>query len=231
MKKLVIAFFSISLAAFMIFLFAGCGKLSDNEKLISDVRYGIFDGQCEEFTVTFVYGMREEPYNFDGISNRKVEFGIISVIFNDDISENETVCFSLNVSGDIISGTLEKSPFTDEYMVDIEKICSDSDTISLEISFASEDNPNESKTINLANKNASWEIDYTEAFSNGIEALANEMKEITEANETYEIYVKILTEQKSNFGTYFWAVSIVSSSGTRNSVVFSTNSKNILVKN
>jgi len=40
-----------------------------------------------------------------------------------------------------------------------------------------------------------------------------------------------LNEQQTNFGKYFWAVSIVSKSGVRHSVVFSTDSEDVLVKN
>lgn len=227
MKKIIITFCSISLIALMLFLFSGCQSLN-NEELISDLRYGIFDGEGETYNATFTYGLREKPYYPDGIVNPKVEFGIISVIFAEKINDGDTVYYSIKINDNIISGILEKSPYTDQYMADIGRICSDSDLITLEIYFESNSTP---QVISLTNKNLSWNIDYKEAFKNGIEALAENIKEFKEKKSSYEVQVKILNEQQTNFGVYFWSVTIISSEGDKHNVVFATNSPDILLKN
>ena len=50
-------------------------------------------------------------------------------------------------------------------------------------------------------------------------------------NGVYEIYVKIISEQETNFGTYYWTVSVIGTNGDKHSVVFGVNSDEILVKN
>lgn len=209
-------------------VFSGCST-ENNDNHISDIRYGIFDGQCESYTVTFMYGLRENPYFPDGVANKKVEFGIISVAFVEKLSEDETVYFSLEINGNILSGTLEKSPYTDDYMTDIGKICSDSDSLYLDIYF--EKSETQIQKLALTNKSSQWEVDYNEALKNGVTALSEEIKRILNKEQTYEIHVKILEEKQTNFGVYFWSVSVISSSGLKHNIVFSTSSLDILVKN
>lgn len=232
MKKYLIIFAFITMAAFMVALFSGCSDgVGTNNSNVSDVRYGIFDGECEEYNATFVYGMRENPYNSDGISNKNVEFGILSVVFLERIDEKETVNFSLTINDNTINGKLEKSPYTSEYMADIGTTCPDDATISLKISLASNDNSSSDKSITLTNQNLSWEINYENAYKIGTEALSEEVKALNKSKTGYEVYVKIITQQQTNFGTYFWAVSIVSTSGEKHTVIFTPHSEEILVKN
>ncbi|MDD4110710.1 MAG: hypothetical protein PHS54_04070 [Clostridia bacterium] len=225
MKKYLLLLFIVP----MFFLFVGCAlSLNKNENYISDIRYGIFDGECEKYSITFVYGLRENPYYPDGVANEKVEFGIISVIFQEKIEDNETVYYSLKINDNVITGTLEKSPYTNQYMADIGKICENTDTLVLDVYFESDTT---STPLNLTNKNKDWDLDYNDAFSNGTTALSNEIKEFIKNEKSYEIQVKILNEQQTNFGVYFWSVTIISSSGDKHNVVFGTDSTDILVKN
>lgn len=232
MKKYIFIILSVALVAFMVVLFSGCSAyIKDNSANVSDIRYGVFDAECEAYTATFTYGMRENPYSPDGRANTKVEFGIISVIFTERLDGKETVAFTLKINDNIVSGTLEKSPFTDEYMADIGAVCADGDSLNLEINLNNGDSTAENMSTSMINKNSSWNINYEKAFIVGVSALANEIKEIQKANCSYEIYVKIITEQQTNFGTYFWAVSIIPSIGEKHTVVFTQDSEQILVKN
>lgn len=229
MKKIFVTFFSISLLAFIVFLFSGCGAEIDNyREYLSDIRYGVFDGQCESYNVTFTYGLREKPYSPNGIASPKVEFGIISVLFDEKIEDDDIAYYSLKINNDIVAGKLEKSPYTNQYMADIGSICSDTDILTLEIYLASDTN---SKSTTLINKNLDWNINYEDAFINGVTALSEEINDFLKNNLTYEIQVKIINEQQTNFGSYFWSVTIISSSGIKHNVVFRVDSTDILVKN
>lgn len=226
MKKYLIIIACVTLVAFMVALFSGCSANSTTNN-ISDLRYGIFDGECEEYNASFVYGMRETPYNLDGISNKKVEFGIITVVFSSKIPDTETVTYSLKIDGETISGNLEKSPYSNEYMADVGKLCSDSSSLFLSIGREGE----ETTEISLTNRSNSWKINYSKAQELGLNALDAEISKFEESNLSYEIYVKIISQQQTNFGKYFWNISIVSSKGDKHSVLFSTESEDILVKN
>lgn len=227
MKKIVIAFSAVFLVSFMIFLFSGCTSNNYNN-LISDIRYGVFDAECEEYSVTFTYGLREKPYSPDGIVNEKVEFGIISVLFTGSINSKETVYYSIKINDNVTSGTLEKSPYTNQYMADIGKLCSDTDTISIEVYIGE---ATDITAVALKNKSADWKIDHEKALSKGIDALSAEINTLTKNKFTYEIQVKILNEQETNFGVYFWSFTLLSSDGGRYNVVFDIETGDILLKN
>ncbi len=225
MKKYLAIFLCLAVVAFASVMFVGCNQTT-TEDLISDARYGIYDGQTEGFNATFVYGLREDPYKMDGISNKKVEFGVVSVVFNSDLSEEDEINYTLTIGEETYSGTLEKSPYSNEYMANIGKSCDDNSTISLSITLNSE----QPVTIEMQNKNSTWNINFERAKEIGLEALKDDIAEIEDKGESYEIYVKIVGNQSSNFGTYYWIVSVVSPS-TRHNVTISPTSEEILVKN
>lgn len=226
MKKYLIIIGCVALVAFMVALFSGCSLQSSKEN-VSDIRYGIFDGECEEYNATFVYGIREKPYVLDGISNKGVEFGIITVVFSNRPSENETVSYSLKIGDETYSGTLEKSPYSNEYMADIGKLATEDSKMFLSVCVGSE----EETTTKLDNKSKLWQISSSKAKEIGLKALKSNIEKIENEKQNYEIYVKIISQQQTNFGKYYWNVSIVSEKGEKHSVLFSTNSEDILVKN
>lgn len=226
MKKYLIIIACVTLVAFMVALFSGCSANS-SENCISDLRYGIFDGECEEYNASFVYGMREKPYYLDGVSNKKVEFGIITVVFSSKPADNETVTYSLKLDNEIISGELEKSPYSNEYMADVGKLCSEDSIVSLKVSVSNENGTE----VNLTNKSKSWTISCSKAQELGLEALKTNIERFDKDGKTYEVYVKIISQQQTNFGKYYWNVSVVSKDGEKHSVLFSTESEDILVKN
>lgn len=228
MKKSIVMFSTIIFAILIIISFAGCTNNASIDKNVSDIRYRIFDGEFEDYSITLMCGLREKPYYLDGIANEKVEFAIISVLFLDEINESENVYFSLKVNEDIFSGILEKSPYTDQYMADVGRVFADTDNISIEVYL--NETANSDYEV-LTNKSVEWRIDYEKALKNGVAALSSEIDFFKKNGLSYEIHLKILTEQKSNFGEYFWSVSLISSEGRRHNVVFGINSTDILVKN
>ena len=50
-------------------------------------------------------------------------------------------------------------------------------------------------------------------------------------NGKTEFYLKIIYNNKSNYGQYFWAFSVIGEDGTKHNIIFSTNNGEILVKN
>ena len=225
MKNYLIAFMSLSLIVFMIFLFSGCTQ-SQNENNIADIRQEIFDCECEEFNATFVCGMRENPYQANGVANKLTEFGIISVVFESK-PQQENISYSLVLNNEkTFSGQLEKNPYSNEYMADVGFSVDPNSSLSLTISVGGEE-----KEIVLQNKSNSWTIKSEDALEIGLDAFKDEIANFNKNNETYELFVKIMTQQQTNFGKYYWNVSIVSSSGKKHNVVFSTENPEILLKN
>ncbi len=229
MKKYLIVFLSASIITLMVFMFSGCANNSSNQEFISDIRYGIFDGQNESYCATFTYGIRENPYKADGISKNTVEFGILSIVFNKTLSDETIVNFSIKINDDTITGLLEKNPYSNEYMVDIGTICSDNANISIEISLSDQELTN--KTLQLKNINSTWGINYLKALEIGNNEFKKLIDNYKKNNTSYEIFLKISTQQETNFGVYFWTFSIISELGEKHNIVFSVNNGEILVKN
>ena len=223
MKKIVLSISLCFVLFCLSFILIGCGNASTNiEDNISDIRYGVYDASNEQASATFIYGEREENYKVDGISNQRVDFGIISVNFKSKPSANE-IDFILKYDNSEITGKLEKSPFSSEYLADIGKQIDSNINLELTIEIDGEE-----IKFNLEKKNL--EINANQALKIGSKALNDEINKL-KSQGSCEYYLKIISDNKSNFGTYFWAFTVVSETGTKHNVVFSTNSENILVKN
>lgn len=225
MKKYFVLFGSLSLIVFIVMLFSGCSSSNIKEK-ITDFRYGVYDCSNDNLNVIFVYGLRENPYKYDGIVNNNMEFGIISVEFKDEINETDKIEYVLDIDDQSYYGNLEKNPYSTEYMANIGKICQNDSKLSITILI----NGIKQETLNLENKTILWKINSNQALEIGINSLKDKINEFEKNNQNYEIHVKILTQQKTNFGKYYWIVSIISKTEKHN-VIFSTQSEEILVKN
>lgn len=225
MKKLYITSCITICVLILAFLLVGCGSQNNNVcDNLSDARYGVFDAKNELISTTFIYGERENPYSPDGISNPKVNFGIISAVFPSKQPENE-FNFTLNADGKTFTGKLEKSPFTDEYLADIGSQITSNEPIELIIEM-----PEDKITLSLEKRSQNWEIDFEQALKIGEKALKNEISEMSK-NGSMEYYLKIISNSKINFGKYFWAFTAISENGEKHTVIFSPDSETILVKN
>lgn len=225
MKKYFIIIACAVIVAFMVALFSGCSSSSAISN-VSDDRYGVFDGECENFNATLIYGKRETPYKLDGIANELVDFAIISVNFPNKIAENEVVTYSLTAGDKKSSGNLERNPYTNEYMVDTKLALSGDETVNLVVQSDS----CEETSLSLTNRSKTWEIDHEKALELGAKSLKEEINAFKK-NGGYEIQIKIATQQKTNFGTYYWNFYVISTSGKRHSVLISVSNGEILVKN
>lgn len=225
MKKVYIASCVTICLLILAFLLVGCGTQNNNvSDNLSDARYGVFDARNEQLSTTFIYGERENPYKPDGTSNNKVNFGIISVTFSQKQTEN-VFDFTLKTGDKTFTGQLEKSPFTDEYLADIGSQITTNEPIELTLQLPSGD-----VNLTLEKRSENWEIDFDKALKIGENALKDEINKMTK-NGSMEYYLKIISNNKTNFGTYFWAFTAISENGEKHTVIFSPSNDTILVKN
>lgn len=202
----------------------GCGSKSINvSDNLSDVRFGVYDGKNSSIIATIIHGERENPYSPDGFANPRINFAIVSVSFSQKRLE-ESFKFELTDGDKTYSGTLEKSPFSNEYLADLGNLIT-SNEVSLTV--ITED---EQINLSLTNKSLNWTIDSSKALEIGENALKQEIKNLQNQGSC-EYYLKIISDNKSNFGSYFWAFTVISETGSKHNVVFSPYSDTILVKN
>ena len=222
MKKLV----CLMLVCGILFLAPlGCGQtlsaaIEDN---MSEIRRNVFEGQNDSLKVSFMSGEREDPYEYNGISEKNIDFGIFTVYFNEFIG-NYKVPFVATINEEKFEGMLEKNPYNESYMVDIEKSAADDAEIIISI--------NNMPAVVLENISSTWQVDYNQALELGKTYLNDELNEIYSSGKFQaECYLKHITDEKFISGQYFWSFYVVDTKFVRHTVMFDVNSGDLLVKN
>lgn len=197
------------------------------ENHIIEVRNNLFAGSDENFYATFCSGEREEPYNLDGVVNGKVEFGIITLAKNDNSKlKDDTYNFAITINGEIINGSLEKSPYDNTYSADIGKRVDD----NAEISFGVNINGVKFEEV-LYNESKNFKVTKEQAISIAGEELKNVLKEMKDENgKTKEAMVKILKDYSGETNKYFWYIGVVSADGKTAGILIDTQTGEIVSK-
>lgn len=225
MKKKILI---LSLLVMFVFGLSACGKSSIKlqDYLIED-RNNLFTAQDSLYCVTFSTGMREENYNFDGVVNNKVEFGVLTLMRNDSNPlANDNYSYTITINDEKLTGTMEKSPIDNSYAVDIEKKVDDNATINVQINFTGY-----KFNQDLVNTSKDFSVDKNSALSLANSELKEELKDITSDNNKIEVVMKILKDY-SNLDNckYYWYVGVVAKDGQTLGILIDSNSGEIVAK-
>ena len=150
---MVIAVCAVAFATF----FTGCGTSIKTDVInnMADIRYNLFVGQAENVSVNLMCGMRENPYQSDGIAKKNVQFGVITATFK--VHPTQIVHFALTVGSQTYAGVMEENPYNHTYMVDIEKIVSSEEGVYLTIE-------NVAQNMQLIPESKDWTVQYGQAL-------------------------------------------------------------------
>ena len=121
----------------LIFFASACSnsqKSTKNQEVIesslSEYRKNLFAGKTNNFIATFSSGEREDSYIMDGNKTKLVNFGVLTISFI--ISPDSTSPqFELKVNTNTYTGELERNPYDNTYVFDIETQVDDSNTLTL----------------------------------------------------------------------------------------------------
>jgi len=175
----------------------GCGSsyydlIKDN---MSDLRINFFEGQNENFSAELSCGYREKVFTYDGFSTNKVECGVLGITFFTTYSYQSVVAI-LNVDGQQQEYVLEKSPFENKYMVDLEKIYTGKNAITLTLK-------NSTSNVELKEVSNQWKINYESALKIGSDEFAIDLEKLYfNGKLNAEGYLKIVS--KPGFNQKFW---------------------------
>ena len=99
------------LVAICIFTLSACGKSNVNlSDYVIEKRENLFVASDNIYSVSFSTGTRESDYNFDGIVNEMVPFGVLTLTRNNNQSlANDTYSYIVTINDQTYSGFLEKS--------------------------------------------------------------------------------------------------------------------------
>lgn len=216
-------FVFIFLALVAVLILGGCKFDIKYEMLnnLSDVRYNLFEAVTQEAKVTLMCGLREEPYEYNGLSNRKCEFGVITVNFiNAQVADGFD--FSLQAGQKEYKGKLERNPYQHNYMADIEALIGDDENVYLTINGVGSE-----MVLVCISKN--WTVQYKNALEIATTHFETNAKQFFKNRKfNAECYLKIIYDENSDFETYLWYFGIVGTDSNRLSLVIDVNSGQIL---
>lgn len=219
MKK--IFFISIFvLIGFVLFYILNFG-ISDTTmyNITSQIQYNYFLLVNDKYKAEFSSGLREDYYEYDGISNPKVEYGIIKVSLNSFSGYAKEIEISLKIDGKVFSYILEKNPFEDCFMCDIEQIIQEKNKIEIFVNNIDDDYQILECISSL------WKTDYKKAQRYSFNILKDFIKQNLKLN--CECYLTIECEDNIN---YYWFFKVQTSKLESKIIVFDINTCEIVLK-
>ena len=188
----------------------------------SDIRYNIFVGQADGVAVNLMCGLRENPYNYDGKSCKKTDFGVLTATLKTRPTEN--VHFTITIDGAAQSGVLDENPYNHTFMADIEKIVDDESAVFITIEGVVEN-------MQMVCVSADWAVQYGDALDIAITSLEEEIKNAYQNRKfCAECYLKIVLDQANVDNPYYWCFMILKSDGTSKSIIFDVETGEILTE-
>lgn len=225
-KVLLILTLALSMAAFV-----GCGsnkkaETNFNNHLI-EIRNNLFAGEDGTYYATICTGQREQDYALDGVVNKLVPFGIVTLArLDNEMLDQDEYSFTLVINGENITGGLEKSPYDNTYSADIEQVIADDAEISLQIVV---DGTNFNQT--LTNVSSTFGVNKDRAISIACDELKDSVKSLSKEKGNYsEAFIKILKDYSGENNRYYWYVGIISPEGKTSGVLIDTTSGEIISK-
>lgn len=206
MKKRIVIFLSVLLLSASAVFLSACSApdITQNQRL-SELRSDILCGSAGDYSVVLVTGIRENPFEIDGVSQAdKVYFTVITVtVANyDPLSEYN---FTVSIGGQSYTGKLSRHPYNQSYSAEINAL-TDVPQMLLTLSRGATDTE-----ITLNSVKGEDFISAQKAF----EIAEKELKDAVAALETdYEIFVRLIENPINPGGGYFWYVAFISTNKT-----------------
>jgi len=170
---------------------------------LSETRMYMKHGETNCCKVQFFAGMREEPYLVNGVSEKKVAFGIINFESRTKRIDAEEIQGTLKIGEEVLPVTLERNPHGANFAADIERLVDAAQELVLTLTLGEG-----TEVFNLANAMAETAISWECA----LEIAVDEMQPQIRKAGKFECYVKIV-ESPVKGGGSFWYVRFVPEKG------------------
>lgn len=222
-NKVIFSFLGVCMCVALVF--GGCqvSSLENYKNQVSDIRENYFAGKSDNFYASFTSGMRESPYSFDGKSEEKVEFGVLTIAPKQALA-NTMLGYTISIDDQKYSGFFEESPFDNSYSADIEQKVDDSAKITLTVTDGQKE-----ENITLECVSCNFQIN----AENALDLAYNELKEDLQTlcqDKGYEVYVKIVADLTQNVQDKYWLVLFCCECGDSISAIISTTDGTCLAK-
>lgn len=197
--------FLAAATAFLLTLTAvGCGgTVAKYDSSISEIRDAVYEGAGDNFSVSAVSGLREDPFSADGKAEKKREFTVITVTPREFIP-NKLYNYTVSINGNEFTGVMSMHPFGETYSVEIAARTHEAE-LNVNVKSGSVD-----ETVALKNVVEDDDIDADKALDAAIKALQADLKPIRRGNSfDCEIYVRLIANPINAEGGYFWYVAFM----------------------
>ena len=211
-----------------LFAFVGCGKSKINlSDYLIEQRENLFTASDDLYSVSFSTGLREKDYNFDGVINEKVPFGVLTLTRNENLPlANDTYTYIVTINEQTHTGFLEKGN-NNSYSADLEVGTIGDETINVQISFTG-------YTFNqdLINTSSSFNVDSNTALSIAQKELGEDIQNLLkDKNTKIEVVMKLMKDFSSEeLKNYYWYVGIISTNGDTLGILIDANNSDIIAK-
>ena len=219
--KKIISFIVLILSVFIV---SACSNKVKTEEIsinaISEYRKNLFVAKTNFCVATFTSGQREEKYIMDGKNSKLVDFGVLTLKF-DNYTSLSLPKFELKINNDIFTGELEHNPYDGSFVYDIQKQVNDNDTINLYL-------VDYDQSTSLSCLSRGWKVNYLQAesiFANKHKAEFN--KNTIDNKLNGEIYIKIVSDDKE-MKNFYWYVLLVCENGDMYASLIDVNSGEII---
>ena len=219
----------LSLFALMVLCLSACGKSNINLKdYVIEKREHLYTACDNLYSVSFSTGMRESDYNFDGVVNKMVPFGVLTLTRNENLPlTNDTYSYIVKIDDKSYSGFLEKSNNDNSYSADLEVNTLGNENINVQISFTG-------YTFNkdLQNTSANFQVDHNTALKLAQKELKKEINNLlTDKNVKIEVITKVMKDYSNDeLKNYYWYVGVVSTNGQTLGILLDANNGETIAK-
>ena len=210
----------------LVFLLSGCTASAEEiaKNNLAEIHYNYFTGSTQNFKVSMWSGVREEPYETNGIRESLVDFCVISVVPQNNVS-TFGLSYTVEINSKTYNGEFEQSPFDKTLAADLEIQLNESDSI---FAYIIVDGVTEISKMECISKN--FGINSTQALDIAIKNYSQEILTLSNNGKiSLEGYCKIISTDK-NLGVYFWYIRFVNVDKKEISMVIDTNTGEIVAK-
>lgn len=195
--------------------------------------FDLVENNMAEWTKTYFYaensdyyanissGEREKNYVMNGKSEERTAFALLTMNFSEELKVG-VIKVNLTIDGNKSEKELEKNPFNNSYMIDLEVYLNGNEKISIEYN-------DKSLVLNAISNN--FNINHTQALQIASEEFEKEIRAKKSFNNlNAEMYLRILDKNANEFDGLFWCFTVLNVDNESFSIVISTENGAILAK-
>ena len=161
-------------------------------------------------------GMRENPYNLNGVHNEMKPFTLL--IFQTSLNNITEPSFTAQIDDTTYQGVLELNPCDNTYIYDLQTSINNTSKIDVTITI------NEFEfTFQPINLNQTWGINFDEALDLGLKDMKPIIDSLVAKGKfNGECYAKVISDPSGVLNMYYYYIGIIDVDGNIYSVVLDT---------